>query len=260
MYTNIAQHEDWFTAYAVKYCRLAVRSKDPAPLHLKTRHSYAVLAHARTLVQTESFAPEIARACLLSALYHDVARFPQYIRYNTFKDSLSTNHGLWGTRILKKRRRFADELPRVRGLTLAAVALHNRFALPQLLPDDLRCVTDAVRDADKLDILRVIEAHTAGNAKSSTVMLHVPDDPAIWSPKVLDDALNGRVAAYMDLTSVNDFRVLLCSWMYDLRFAATRRALVQESLVPRLLAKLPDTKLFVPVKEHLLQQLDLLPI
>lgn len=259
MHTNITAHEAWFTAFAAKYCRATAQRREPSPLQLKTGHSMSVLAHARLLVQAEAFTPDIARAALLSALYHDVARFPQYLRYGTFKDSLSANHGLWGTRIVKKHRRLEDESVRVRILTLAGVALHNRFALPTGLPPDVRLVTDVVRDADKLDILRVMVAHTTGTKPyNGTVVLHVPDNAALWSPKVLDHVLHGRVPAYADLTSMNDLRVLLCSWMYDLRFAATRHALARSGLVPCLLAQLPDTDIFQAVKARLMRQLEAL--
>lgn len=253
---DIRQHEQWFAAFTEKYHRVTMTRADAAPIRLKIVHSAAVLANARILAIEEGFATDIARACLLGALYHDVARFPQYLRYRTFKDSLSTNHGLWGARILKKHRRLEGESPRIRALVTTAVALHNRFALPQALRADARLVTDVVRDADKMDIMHIMAAHIEGKAPHNTaVMLHVQDDPSLWSPKVLHDVLHGRVASYGDLTSVNDLRVLMCSWMYDLRFAATRAALLRSGLVPHLLDSLPNAPIFCAVKDHLLQKL-----
>jgi hypothetical protein len=138
----------------------------------------------------------------------------------------------------------------------SALVLHNRYALPPALPPEIRLITDAVRDADKLDICRVFAAHLApGEARSSTVLLSVKDDPELYTPKVLEDALARRVAAYADLRSVNDFRVLLATWQYDLRFAFSRRRLAREGHLQRLLEDLPPLPVFHAVREQLLADL-----
>lgn len=139
------------------------------------------------------FAPPLDRACLLAALYHDVARFEQYLRLHTFRDRESCNHGQWGVRILKLRTAPEGRNAAVRKLVLAAVGLHNRFALPAGLPEGMARICHAVRDADKLDILRVMDEHLSGpRPYCPTVVLSLPDDPALHSDKVLDDALAGR--------------------------------------------------------------------
>lgn len=256
---DITAHEDWFAAYAAteraKEC--ARPGGDPAPMDLKLRHTMQVLEHARAIVLGGRFAPPLDRACLLAALYHDVARFEQYLRWHTFRDRESCNHGQWGVRILKREQRLRDESPLIRKLVLAAVGLHNRFALPAGLPDGMARICHAVRDADKLDILRVMDAHLSGpRPYCPTVVLSLPDDPAVHSDKVIADALSGRVAAYADLKSVNDFRVLLGTWFYDMHFLASRARFVAEGHARRLLEDLPSTPAYAPARAHLLRALD----
>ena len=45
------------------------------------------------------------------ALFHDVGRFPQYARYKTFRDSISTNHAALGASVLFEQER-SGSLPR----------------------------------------------------------------------------------------------------------------------------------------------------
>lgn len=256
---DISRHEAWFAAYAArergKECRRD--GGDPSPMDLKLHHTMQVLAHARAIVAGGRFAPPLDRACLLAALYHDVARFEQYLRWHTFRDRESCDHGQWGVRILKREQRLEDEAPAVRTLVLVAVGLHNRFALPPGLPEGMARICRAVRDADKLDILRVMDEHLSGpRPYCPTVVLSLPDDPALHSDKVLDDALAGRVAAYADLKSVNDFRVLLGTWFYDMHFPASRARFVAEGHARRLLADLPATPAYAAAREHLLRCLD----
>lgn len=257
MSIDISSHERWFTAFTQKY--RAAERQDVKPVDLKIEHTGKVLEHARRIVREERPDFVMARACLLAALYHDVARFPQYARWHTFKDSQSVDHGLFGVATLKAEKRLEEEPAAVRRLVLATVGMHNRFKIPAGVPDDVRWVTDAVRDADKLDIFRVMAGHLAGSGpKNDAVILHVQDDPRLWTPSVVEDVVAGRVAAYADLRSVNDFRLLLGTWMYDLRFAATRRRLKASGLVPELLAPLPDAAPVQAARARLLAVLEAL--
>ncbi|MDR1659006.1 MAG: HD domain-containing protein, partial [Desulfovibrio sp.] len=226
---------------------------DTAPLDLKIRHTCHVLANARDIVGNGRFSPLVARSCLLAALYHDVARFEQYLRYHTFKDRESCNHGLMGVKILKREKFLDGEEKTVRHTALAAVALHNRFALPRRLPENLYLAARVVRDADKLDILRVMDEHLSGpEPYCPTVVLGLPDSPDIVGEAVIDAVLAGRVAAYADLRSVNDFRLLLGTWFFDMHFPASRNRFVKDGHAARLLEGLPSTAPYGPARGRLL--------
>lgn len=252
---NIRPHEMWFAAYAERqYARC---SGDVAPLRLKHDHTFAVLGHARRIAAEDVTEPLTARACLLAALYHDVARFEQYLRYATFRDRDSRNHGLWGAAILRREGCLDGESAAVRRLVRAAVALHNRYALPARLPAEVTLVAQVVRDADKLDILRVMDEHLSGpRPYCPTVVLGLPDDPDKVGDIVLDDALAGRVAAYADLKSVNDFRVLLGTWLNDMHFPCSRRLFAASPHAARLIADLPSSGPYAAVRACLLARLD----
>lgn len=255
MTPDISLHEAWFAAYAAQ--ERAREQGDPAPMDLKLTHTMAVLANARRMAASEGFAPSLARACLLAALYHDVARFEQYLRYHTFRDRESCNHGLLGVKILKREARLDEEDAPTRKIVLAAVGLHNRFALPARLPRATELAAHVVRDADKLDILRVMDEHLNGPGPySPTVVLNLPDEPALAGQAVLRAALAGQVAAYADLRSVNDFRVLLGTWLFDMHFAASRRQFVEDGHAYRLLHGLPTDAIYGPARAALLKRLD----
>ena len=134
---------------------------------------------------------------------------------------------------------------------------HNRFSLPAHLPRETELAAHVVRDADKLDILRIMDEHLGGPGPySPTVVLNLPDDPALAGKAVLRAALAGQVAAYADLRSVNDFRVLLGTWFFDMHFAASRRQFVEDGHARRLLEGLPQNATYGPVRVALLKRLD----
>lgn len=252
---DIAEHEAWFQGYAQE--QRALETGDASPIDLKLRHTLEVLATARVITAESAPPPALGRACLLGALYHDVARFEQYRRYHTFRDRESCNHGLMGVKILKREGRLDGEDRALRRRVLTAVGLHNRFALPTALPEDVALVTYVVRDADKLDILRVMRENLcSGRPYHPTVVLGLPDDPDLVSDTVLRAAHEGRVASYSDLTSVNDLRVLLGTWLFDMHFPASRRQFATAGHARKLLEGLPEEGAYGAVRGELLARLD----
>ena len=193
-------------------------------LRLKIDHTFRVCEHAEELIAGEPDLsdPEISRALKLAALLHDVARFEQYTRYHTFADDLSRNHGAWGAKIIRQQNFLKNSPAPLQRLVLQAVALHNRFAVPDALSGKARQVLLGLRDADKLDILRIMEDHLKpGTHGDSVILLHLKDEPGSYSPPVLEALRQGRGALYKDMRFHNDFRILLCTWLFDLHFGSS---------------------------------------
>lgn len=239
---------------------------DAAPLRLKVDHTFRVVDHAGVIVDSLAGAAgqrvpgrddETCRAAVLAALYHDCGRFPQFRRYRTFLDAKSVNHAVLSFHTMRDGGFLREESVRVRHLAQCAVLLHNRHVLSSLLAPDARFVTDVVRDSDKLDIFRIMVGYLENALpERDAILLHVADDPERWSPRVAEDVLAGRVASYGDLRFVNDFRLLLGTWMLELRFAATRRALAKSGLMESVLSGLPDAPGLRPARERLYMLLD----
>lgn len=251
---NIEKHIENFEAYAA--ARMAEENGDKSPMSLKIRHTRHVLENAVHIVAAENPPAALARATLLAALYHDVARFEQYLRFRSFKDAQTVNHGLLGIKIAKKEKMLAGEDRKVAGIALAAIGLHNRYALPKNLPEEISFAANVVRDSDKLDILRVMDEHlSAPGPYNPTVVLSLPDDPDLHSKETIAATLAGRVASYSDLKSVNDFRLLLGSWLYEMHFPASRRRFVCDGHARNLLLALP-AKHYEKARDKLLRDLD----
>lgn len=237
---ELEPHPERFLSYARSY-----DSGNPAEdryLRLKEKHSLNVLRTAGHIAEEEAdFAPPaMRRALLLAALYHDLARFPQYTRFKTFSDPRSFNHGHMGSREIGRLNLLADEPHAVARMARVAVALHNRFRLPGGIPADLRRVTQAVRDADKLDILRVMhEALRPGTPVDPTILLHVADSRD-FNPDILEAVRARRMARYADLKTNTDFRLLLCGWFYDLTYPVSRRMAASSGIYAELTALLPE--------------------
>ncbi len=261
---DIEVHRQQFLTYTDEFRDVP----DAAPLRLKVEHTFRVFDHACRIVDSlsEETLPlrayasdaEVCRAIVLAALYHDCGRFPQFRQYRTFLDAKSVDHAVLSFKTMRDQRFLREESPRVRALAQCAVLLHNRYALPPHLASAARVVTDAVRDADKLDIFRIMVSYlTSALPERDAVLLHVKDEPEKWSPNIAEDVLAGRISRYSDLHYVNDFRLLLGTWMHELRFAVTRRTLAESGLMEAVLSQLPDVPALRPALEKLKAMLEL---
>ncbi len=236
-----AAHKERFLAYARSF-----RTGEPdhdVHLKLKERHTFGVLQHARRVADQEDCfgTPDMRRALLLAALYHDIGRFPQFSRYKTFSDPRSCNHGHLACQVLKSGIFLTEENRETRQRVLTAALLHNRFSLPSAIPQDMRRITQAVRDADKLDILRVMRGNLGLNASlDPVVVLHLPDSHA-YTPAVLDAVAQRRLASFTQLRTTTDLRLLLCGWYYDLNFQASREQAARAGHLASIVDALPNT-------------------
>lgn len=251
MSTDIAEHERRFNSYAQSMMRLA--PGDAEPMLLKMEHTEKVVENAAAISAGARISGRLRRCCLLGALYHDTGRFQQYLRYRTFRDAESCDHGIMGVRAIRDNLFLNEEPAEVRRNVLVAVTLHNRFRLPRGLDDDARLVTAVVRDADKLDILRIMDEHLNRRGEyNPTVILGLPDTNAYHSEKVISDAESGLAAAYADLRTINDFRLLLGTWFHDLSFAESRRRFVTDGHALKIVAGLPKTGPYAAARKSLL--------
>jgi hypothetical protein len=96
------------------------------------------------------------------------------------------------------------------------VRYHNRASLP--VGEEERCLffLKMLRDADKIDIWRVVTDYyqNAGNKRNRTIELGLPDVDGVSGP-VYESLMNGKIAQMADLKTLNDFKLLQIGWVYD---------------------------------------------
>lgn len=251
---DLDAHKAWFTNHAA--AKTSQAALDPAPLELKLAHTLNVLANAASICAMENLPGPLAKSSLLAALYHDLSRFDQYLQYGTFKDRDSRNHGAWSVKLLKHHHRLAALPPDMSQAVLIAVGMHNRMAVPDAVTGPERIACQVVRDADKLDILRVMAEHLAKKPYNPTVILGLPDDPDLASSAVITAALAGQSGSYADLRSLNDFRLLLGTWLFDMNFDSSRKLFKARGHAQAIVAELPKTGVYAKARAAILAKLE----
>lgn len=97
------------------------------------------------------------------ALFHDYARFEQVKRYNSFNDQLTVDHGNLAVELLFDKGEISNFVTDLTNEELSiaykAIKNHNKFEIESGLSDREILFCKIIRDADKVDIFRVITSN-----------------------------------------------------------------------------------------------------
>lgn len=219
---------------------------------LKIDHTLKVLDVATAICQGEGLTGDMALATRLAALLHDVGRFPQYREYRTFRDRDSVNHAKLSVRHLLREKLLEGVPGHIWRLVLGAVYLHNTRLLPATLPPELLQAAQIVRDSDKLDIMRVmIEHFSLPQTAHPEVSLDAKHHPTNYTREVLTNVMAREVSDYRRIVWVNDFKLLIVGWLYDLNTITACRLLIETGRMEGILDLLPQDKNILALREQI---------
>lgn len=230
----------WFDGYVASFATPV--GEDQRNINVKQDHTHRVCLHAVRIAGDLRLGPREVMLAETIALLHDVGRFPQYREYKTFDDGISVNHAAVGARVLLEGDVLRDLSKVDQDIIIRAVTLHNVFSLPAGLGGDLALFAKLIRDADKLDILRVLIEYfeQEEGSRAEAVALGLPDLPG-YSKEVLSCLRRGEMARKDALATQNDFKLLQLAWMYDLNFTSSFRTVVERNYIQKIAEKLPRT-------------------
>ena len=228
----------WFSSYVAGFYTGDVDMDQVYAL--KQNHTARVCMTIRRLGKALKLSAGELLLADAAGLLHDVGRFPQYSRYRTFRDRDSEDHGRLGLRVINRHGLLSAFSPAERRRMALAVAYHNAADLPPLADAAALLLLKLLRDADKLDIWRVVINHYSGRSRSPKAVTEFDlSGNGLCSPAVLA-ALHGRRVVPIDaVRSVCDAKLLYISWVFDLNFPASFRETLKGRYVDRLAASLP---------------------
>jgi putative nucleotidyltransferase with HDIG domain len=230
--------KDWFAEYCLRFSTHV--EEDRRNFEVKKDHTYHVCLNALRVGRSLHLNHVDMLLAEAIALFHDVGRFPQYQQYKTFDDDVSANHAALGAKLLLEQDVLRGLPEQEQNLILHAVTLHNVFSLPDTLDQRTRLFALIVRDADKLDIWRVFIEYFAqdGASRPTAVALGLPDVPE-YSSEVLDCLRQGKIAPKSEIKTLNDFKLLQLTWLYDLNFTGSLHIVRERGYIDKLAAALP---------------------
>lgn len=224
----------WFSSYVDRF-RDAAGTLDPN-MELKKLHTAKVVEAARSICDSLGLEGGSRFEALAAAQLHDVGRFEQLKRFGTFSDTRSENHATIAVRVLAAENPLASLSPDSRERIVTAVAVHNAADIPPGLAGPGLLLARIVRDADKIDIYRIVTAYYEHPGHGDETIVHgLPDTDGVTSA-VLASIERGERVNYADCRNLNDFKLLQAGWIFDINFPWTVREVARQNYVGRIRA------------------------
>jgi hypothetical protein len=236
--SDLTRLRSWFASYVSGFFTGA--DELDRVFKLKQMHTERVCITIRRLGKTLQLSSREMLLAEAAALLHDVGRFSQFARYRTFRDKDSINHGRLGLRVASRHGLLSTFSPTERRHLAHALAYHNAAQLPPIDDTASLFFLKLLRDADKLDIWRVVIGHYSGRGRTPKAVNEFElSGNGFCSPPVLAALKNGRVVPIDSVRSVCDAKLLYISWVYDLNFPISFRETVRGGYLERLSATIP---------------------
>lgn len=202
---------------------------------LKVAHILRVSELSRKIAISLNLSQEDIQLAELIGLLHDIGRFEQIKRYNTFIDSKSINHGEFGVEVLFKEgliERFNIDKKYYKTIEIA-ILNHNRGKIESGLTDMQLLHCKIIRDSDKLDIFNVslledtINTYECDNMQNET-----------FSDEIVREFFEDHLINYKNRQTAGDRWISHIAFIFDYNFKNSYKIMKEKDYINRLFDKM----------------------
>ncbi|MBF0456552.1 MAG: HD domain-containing protein [Nitrospirae bacterium] len=235
---DLIYFKSWFSDFCARYYFDDI--DDQRNITLKEQHTKNVCSNMVEIARAHYIDPNDVLLAEAVALFHDTGRFPQYARWKTFRDAVSVNHGLLGAETLLKEQVLVALPADEQTLIIQAVKYHNAYKIPAFQTAETIKFLKMIRDADKLDIWEVfIELFSLPpELRASAATLGFPDTDG-YSGGLITCIKDKRIGNLKNVRSVNDYKILLLTWIFDINYEKSFRLINDRDYIARISEYLP---------------------
>ena len=216
-----------FKNYVCKY-----NPKDPK-IALKIAHTYRVADLCEEIAKSLEMNDEEQSVAWVLGMLHDIGRFEQVRVYNTFVDSLSVDHAEFGADLLFKEGMIEDFLDdRDLDQTIeVAIRNHNKFRIDENVTGKMLVFSEILRDADKIDILRVNIDTPMEDIYNTTTEILLNSDV---SPEVMEQVRNRQCITREVRKTPVDHLIGHLALCFELVFPRSRKIVLEQGYLEKL--------------------------
>ncbi len=244
----------WFNNYIKTFTPSDIQSAHM--IQLKVEHSMNVAVNSRTLAEELKWPKTDVFTAEILGLLHDIGRFSQFAEYGTFTDSNSINHADRGYDVVSQSNILSSLSPIYRQSIFDGILFHNRREIPRNVRPESLPLVKLVRDADKVDIFRVVSEsmedrklieyiNNAMNLQSNGSINH----------RALDEIRRKKIVSNENLKSEADFHLMRLSWVFDINYSATFKHIYDKKILEQIIHELPHDDEIQAVSNFILKYL-----
>ena len=233
----LSRMHEWMTAYMKSF--YSDDAEVQQGILIKEKHTGYVTSNCVELAKFLKLSTHDVQLAEIIGLFHDVGRFRQYSLYKTFNDADSEDHADLGIKVIGELEFFKELSADDYELVKFAIQNHNKKIVAPT--DDARknFFAKIIRDADKLDIYRVLEPFLAQeNADKMPKFIKGKARPDI-SPDFVENFVTGEQADYRKIRTNGDRKIVRLMWIYDINFSWTMQKIVERGYIEKIVSNLP---------------------
>ena len=206
-------------------------------ISLKYYHTFRVCEQSIAISKSLNLSKEDTDIAYLIALLHDIGRFEQVKRFNTFNDEKSMDHALYGCKILFEEGLIRDFIvdDSYDEIIKKAVYNHNKLYIEENLNEREMLHSKIIRDADKIDIIYNV---------TDLGQIKLNDDDSEISEKVRESFFKENIVSKLDMKTHNDSIMVKFAFVFDLNFRYSFEYFKENDFVNKMYSKLKNKSIF----------------
>ena len=237
---------DWFNKYYETFTELSENHQ--RIFEIKKEHSLRVADIALHLSDKLEWADDDKKLTFLIGILHDIGRFSQMLEFNTFSDEKSVDHAERAITVIKESGLLETLNISNKEPVFAAILNHNKFKIQDGLTGQQLLHSKLIRDADKLDIYRVLaDYYSKRNGDINHTLTWELQKGTVVSPAVAKEILSGKMVSKKNLVSEIDVKIMQLSWVYDLNFRPTFEYLLKHRYLENVYNSMPKNDLVIEI-------------
>ena len=206
---------------------------------IKEKHTGYVTTNCIELAENLKLTRHDIELAEIIGLFHDVGRFRQYSIYKTFNDADSEDHADLGMKVIGELDFFKKISREDFEIVKFSIGQHNKKEIAPC--DDERKILFAkiIRDADKLDIYRVLEPYFAQENAEKMPNFIKGKFIADISDDFVEHFAKGEQADYREIRTNGDRKIVRLMWIYNVNFSWTLKKIVERGYIEKIIENLP---------------------
>ncbi len=208
-------------------------------IKLKMEHILHVADNCRILAENLNLKEEYVELAELIGIFHDIGRFEQARVYDTFSDRDSgVDHAAYSLKVLYDDNLISKFINtnKYDDIIKAAVFNHNKAKIDEKVEGDALLFSKIIRDADKLDIYRVINE----DAMIDVFWYKNFEDLDIDNT-LLDKFKKDRFISYKDIKNNADQILAFYSYIYDFNFSYCLKIIKEKNYLEEFYGRVKET-------------------
>lgn len=239
---DIKKAKEFYKKYISAY-----NPEDPR-IALKIAHIYRTAEEAKKIAENLKLDVEDIVLAELIGLLHDIGRFEQVKRYNTFLDKISVNHAEYGVKVLFEDgiiRNFIED-DKYDEIIKKAILNHNKPKIEDVTDERELLHCKIIRDADKLDIYKVI---LTDSLEASYPLDKYPKEPI--TKMVNEEFIKNNIVTYSNIKTCVDLLIAQIAFVFDINYLYSLEKINNENYIEKLIKRfdVKDEETIEKIKE-----------